>query len=63
MAELVDITTREGRFAYKLQEIDGLYMLSQIKDTKERFRQLKELKCKEGDVMIATYPKVGMCLT
>ena len=59
MSEWVDIKTRDGAFAYQLQKIDGLYMLAQIKKLGERLQQIREIQYKDGDVMIATYPKVG----
>ena len=59
MSEWVDIKTRDGTFAYPLQKIDGLYMLAQIKKLGERLQQIREIQYKDGDVMIATYPKVG----
>ena len=59
MSELIDIKTSDGTFAYQLQKIDGIYMLTQIENIGERFQQIKEMTYKDGDVMIATYPKVG----
>ena len=59
MSEWVDIKTGDGAFAYQLQKIDGLYMLAQIKKLGERLQQIREIQYKDGDVMIATYPKVG----
>ena len=59
MSELIDIKTKDGTFAYQLQKIDGIYMLTQIEQLTERLQQIKEMTYKDGDMMIVTYPKVG----
>ena len=58
-AKLVEVRHKDGTLAFKCWEKDGLRMAPAMKDPDARFQELKELEYKDGDIIIATYPKVG----
>ena len=59
MSDVVDIQAKDGTVVLKYKMYDGMYMSLRARDVEERFRTLKTLKYKEGDVLIISYPKTG----
>ena len=58
-AELLEIKNKDDTLAFKCWEINGIKLPLRVKDPDARFKELKELEYKDGDLIIATYPKVG----
>ena len=58
-AELLEIKNKDDTLAFKCWEINGIKLPLRVKDPDARFKELKELEYKDGDLIIASYPKVG----
>ena len=58
-AELLEVKHKDETVAFKCWEIDGIKLPLRVKDPDARFKEIKELEYKDGDIIIATYPKVG----
>lgn len=60
MADLVELKGKAGRTICKMQNCQGLLVLELLaKGREERIQKLQTMKAKEGDVIIANFPKTG----
>lgn len=60
MAEVVELKGKDGRLLCRLHRSEGLLEPEQIMAARKgRLQKLRELKSKEGDVIIASFPKTG----
>ena len=60
-AKVVEVRHKDGTLAFKCWEKDGLKLPLRVKDPDARFKEIKELEYKDGDIIIVSYPKVGKC--
>ena len=60
-AKVIEVKHTDGTLAFKCWEKDGLKLSFRVKDPDTRLKEIKELEYKDGDIFIATYPKVGKC--
>lgn len=58
-AEVVEVKHKDETLAFKCWEKDGLKLPLRVKDPDAKFKEIKELEYKDGDIIIASYPKVG----
>ena len=61
-AEVVEVKHKDETLAFKCWEKDGLKLPLRVSEPDARFREIKELDYKDGDIIIASYPKVGKTL-
>lgn len=61
MGEPIEIKSKDGRVLFRnLQKLEGILAVEQFTPGRlERYKKLLELKHKEGDIIIANYPKTG----
>ena len=59
MAEIIEVKGKDGRDICKLQRTKGILEFAAMPGFEKRQEKLQELKAKEGDVIIANYPKTG----
>lgn len=57
--EILEVKHKDGTTAFKCRENEGIKVPPRMQDPEKRIQELRELKYKEGDIFIASYPKVG----